>query len=691
MERSCERNPWPPRWGKPRLAWLLIGAGLVACYAAGLGLRRSVYEAQVRAIGFEPPFTLESALYFRRVAQVYDTGRLITRDPAVETPEGIVVPETYSVGSEFVYARLARLFPATMPLAERLRWLECGWFCLGIPLMAVWIGRWRRSVIAGAFAGLTYAVMLAAIIRSTGQELSRENFALPLLIGCWALQVFAASTRRGAVRWVLGMASAVSLALAWSSCDMIRYVLGLWLLGAWAAWLLGRWSGSRWTVVQGAMYMAALAAAALLNPYHRAHGAAVSPLLWAGAALVLAAAVYEWPYPPDRQPGRFGTIRRWALGMAVLVVALAGARQVGAEAVGASYGHFLDLLEAKVMHLNQKPADPSLLTFDQRIMWVPALHSANWQLTADLFPCIVWASLLGGFAFLASPRHRADPGFIQLAFFCVATTATYVFFVRFHVILAIFVAALTGVLAAGSTAWGGWRQWVCISAFSLGLVVEAGRVLSEPEKLGRTGVYYPELVGLTDWLREHGDGRTVLANFGTSGAILAYAGCPIVLHPKFETASIRERVEDYGAELFMGTERSFRDWADRFGVTWYVHGKGEFARRGVTQQMRYFVDALDPPVDAPARRFEAGDPTLRYFREVWSNRKYAVYRMRSHADEVGARIRAARSEEAFERGEWSDAERLAQEALGLDQTNVRALRIADLVTRLRAKGVANGP
>ena len=47
MERSCERNPWPPRWGKPRLAWLLIGAGLVAGYAAGLGLRRSVYEAQV--------------------------------------------------------------------------------------------------------------------------------------------------------------------------------------------------------------------------------------------------------------------------------------------------------------------------------------------------------------------------------------------------------------------------------------------------------------------------------------------------------------------------------------------------------------------------------------------------------------------------------------------------------------------
>ena len=225
----------------PGFVWFLIAVGLALCFAAGLGLRRHVYQAQVRAIGFEPPFTLESALYFRRVAQIHDTGRLTIQDSAIEVPDGICVPEIYTVGSEFVYAGLARLLPASMPLSQRLRWLECGWFCLGIPLLALWVGVWRRSVMAGAFAGLTYAVMLAAVIRSTGQELSRENFALPLFIGCWALQAAAASAARsGAARGIMGVGSAVLLALSWAAWDMIRYVLGLWILSAWVAWLLGR-------------------------------------------------------------------------------------------------------------------------------------------------------------------------------------------------------------------------------------------------------------------------------------------------------------------------------------------------------------------------------------------------------------------------------------------------------------------
>ena len=53
--------------------------------------------------------------------------------------EGIVVRETYTIGAEYLYAWLARWFPRDMALSERVRWISVGWFCLGIPLLSLWL------------------------------------------------------------------------------------------------------------------------------------------------------------------------------------------------------------------------------------------------------------------------------------------------------------------------------------------------------------------------------------------------------------------------------------------------------------------------------------------------------------------------------------------------------------------------
>ena len=78
----------------------------------------------------------------------------------------------------------------------------------------------------------------------------------------------------------------------------------------------------------------------------------------------------------------------------------------------------------------------------------------------------------------------------------------------------------------------------------------------------------------------------VLANFQTSGFVLAYGQCPIVLHPKFESPGIREKVEQYGLQMFKGTERSLRNWADRSGACYLVYSLGEFATSAPELQMR---------------------------------------------------------------------------------------------------------
>ena len=118
---------------------LAIGLGLLLLYTLALGTRRAVLEAQYRKVGSDLPFTLESALQYRRVKIVHDTGRLPPVDVLIQYPEGVENRTTYNVGSESLYAAAARAFPASVPFANRLRWVEAAWFCLGIPLLACWL------------------------------------------------------------------------------------------------------------------------------------------------------------------------------------------------------------------------------------------------------------------------------------------------------------------------------------------------------------------------------------------------------------------------------------------------------------------------------------------------------------------------------------------------------------------------
>ena len=212
-------------------------------------------------------------------------------------------------------------------------------------------------------------------------------------------------------------------------------------------------------------------------------------------------------------------------------------------------------------------------------------------------------------------------------------------------------------------------------------------MLGQPERWGRSGVYYTELAELENWMAEHVAPEPVLANFGVGASLLTYAGCPILLHPKFETEKIRTRFREFAELLFTGSEREFREWADEQGAGYYVHGLGEFARSApVMYQMRYFVDALHPPDTVPAKQFENSPASLKHFRLVWENRKYRVFKIRTFADEAEAAAQAMAAELAFQRGALDEAERLAREALMLHPDNAKALKTLNHVLSLRERG-----
>ena len=642
---------------RARLRRIGIVLGLMALCLFGAGIRRYVYVQQTPQYGPGLPFTLESALQFRYIRMLYTGEPLPAVDRDIEYPGGIHTFQNDTVGSEYVYAALAHLFPSTVVLADRVRILQLAWFSVGIGLLAVWVRR-RTGSWAGAWAaGALYAATLGSVIRSTGQEISHENFALPF----WLAHLCLAAAPPGAaessrMRWLRAWGSGLMLALALTSWDMIQLYVACWMAARAVAFLRApRGAGipDGWWV-DTAPVLAALAVVGLAHPYFRAHGFLASPIMAVGWGMAIAGVGLN----------RGLTARSARVVMLVIagLVLLAGASYIQ------SYGHFADLLRAKIIHWNHKPADPALLNFNQRIMWVPALHSANVFIVLNLFPYLGPLAALASLAALVGAargdaRARALLPWIGAA---ALSGLGFILFVRFCVFTAVLSAAVCG--AALAWAWDSRRRWIrtaIAGVMGIAVLMEFGHVLRGVNLWGPSEAYYPQLRDLGAYLRDHVAPEPVAANFYTSGFILAYGHCPVILHPKFESPGIRTRVEDYARALFLGTEDSFRDWAESQGARYYVHGIGEFASRGVECQTRYFINALDPPHDAAVRLFEFAPDRLRLFHLVWGNEKYRVFRITYHADEQEAARLTAEAAKALKENHAAEAEALAARALGL--------------------------
>ena len=649
----------------------LLLAGLVAGAAA---MRRHVLDAQ-RALTLDRsiPFTLESALAFRRIQMVYRDGGLPAVDRGIQYPQGVVTRAVDTLGVERAYVRAAKLWPGTLNLAEKIRWLHLAWFCLAIPGLYFWVKWMGGGVAGGAWAAAFYAVAISAVARSTGQELSHENNALPLLVWHLAAGAFArnrAGTFRGRLLW--GWAAALLAGLALCAWDLVQFYLVLFLAWGFGAAVRGRLSKEDlWS--QAVPLMAVLLAVGWRNPYLAAHGFLLSPAMALGWGMLLAGA-------PLAQRQSLAT--RVILGLAPVLLCLALA-----QFYLPSYSHFASLLLAKIRFLNIRPADPALLTFEQRILWVPALHSTSWSLAWTWFPALlVLTAAAGWFLIRGTVRNRwvfAD--LPSLCFFLLASFAAFVLFFRFHVWLAVFACGLLG-LGAGQLSGAGrrWSTGLVLLALAGGWALEAGQTWKDPLRWGRPNVYATETEALMKHLRTYVAPEPVLANFGISAGIAAYGGCPVVLHPKFESPGIRAKVREYGEALFQGDEAEFRDWMEAQGATVYVHSMGEFSDFEPGLQMRYMVNALDPATNAAARLFEQRPEELRSFTPQFANRKFRVFRLKQSPGAARlAQTLAEQARTAFEAGDLATAEGRAAHALRLDAENAEGQEILRLVGALR--------
>ena len=637
-----------------------------------------VYEGQRSSSDVSLPFTLESAVQYYLVNQAQMEAGIPEHDDQIEFPKGIEARKVYSLGAEYVRVALSHIFFFESVHAERIRWADAAWFCLGVPLLAVWIYAWTGSWLGAGLAALLYAVGLASVIRSTGQELSRENFALPLLVAHFALEAIALRRKKlDIANWTLLGASAMALAVAQCGWDLIQFVVALRGLSFLVRWsqpkpLVEPLQAGHWLLCVGA-----LAIAGMLNPYLLEHGFLLAPaFLIALSAFVMVAVEHaSWAM---RLP-------RPLLGGLVILLTLTFGTLLSN---GENYSHFVELFWAKLRFLAVKPTDPSLLTFNQRILWVPALNSTHPMRAWMLFPASFLLTL-PAIVVLFKHSRRSTQAFNLLVLLSISLL-TFGLFYRFHVFVALFACAAAGWWVAHCFASTLKTQVLALALIAVVVPIETAHTLDRPWRWGRPNVYYNELNELNSWLSKTIPGEPVLANFGVSGSIVTYGRCPVLLHPKFETKYIRDRVEAYGKVLFKHTEKEFRDWAVQEGARYYVYSIGEFAKQSIPLQMRYMVDAVDAPDDAAARVFEERPMEAKWLKYRWGNRKYRVFELVSIEDEEMAESFLAMAQEALAEGRLEQAESAAIKALAKAPLP-EAMKVVSHAASLRSQGFTYVP
>ena len=558
----------------------------------------------------------EAAFHFRHFQFVADGRSIPKLDRQIQYPEGLDTRRYITPVMENFYGHIHRWFFHSVP-RHRFLILAASIVATCSVLACFWAGREvHGSLWVGLISAACYGLAAAAVARSTATFL-RENFTLPLLFCSFACLV---SCMRND-RWPVATAGAVSLVIALASWHVSQFFFPILVTGlAILALLHGPQSLPRTALF---IYVGAATAAAVALPVLRTKYYVVSvPMMMSYALLVVA-----W-LPRRANLGRWKTV---AVTLGLLCVS--GSIGFLIQVLSGTHSHVFAVIWAKLRFLGSLPEDPSMLTFEAKSMWSSSF------LSPTLFELFMMYTTTGALAMIGLAvvgwqiyQGRRTEMTTWLIFWVLVTAGLAMMFVRLSVFAIFFLALLAGY------SWPrrrGWPQYVVALAL-IGCFVFEGAKYYGPGILPawRMVAYRPpqkDLVDVVNQLRTHAaPDDPVVASFELGPSIAAYANRPVLLHSKFESPALREKVNEvYSA--FFENEETFYDLCTRYGAKWVVYQRNWGIGLG-PGSIAYSVGLGDLPLSSAVFAFHFAPERLRNFQLVAQNSTYRVYRV-GHASD----------------------------------------------------------
>lgn len=547
--------------------------GFTALVLIAFAFRNSIAERDLRKLENTAqcrfaPFLLESAVMYSYINKVADGQSIAGVDPSLPAVKHLPAAEQMSLSLEYAggyLLQLRRIFCGVPDSGEYEKSYEesrfirymLSWYLALVPAFIFLLLRLLKVPPLLALLGASVNIFSAAALgRYTGQDLIKGAFALPLLaafLACYAGSM--CCKYRG--RRLSQIAGAVFAAAAAASWDAAQFTIGLLalteILRAFISNTVSRKRRDFWLLVH-----ISLTLVALLVPYHRAHGFIFSPTMLG----VLPAAWLLNMLPEQRR-------RIWQISTVILLTVISFTAVEFSPFAG-NYEHFGALLQAKLRFANQLPADPGLMTFDQRYLWTPELHSATYPITRLIFPAalpllaLVLAVLTIQLYLRKKKlkhlplRVRNDRTYLaQFVLLTVISFVLYIFMMRFRDLTMLFGAialplALNMLITKRPPA--AWR--IALTVILLLAVLIEWRASRHIQR------GYPETVAqsaeLIKFLRQHRlANKTILADMQTSTFVKGYTDGSILIQAKYELPEIRRLTQEFVLKLFNAPQKEF--------------------------------------------------------------------------------------------------------------------------------------
>jgi len=549
MTNAVARDSGPAD-SRPALRWLALGWLLAAvAWSAWIRVDTTLSDPGFDAHDARGILRSDPALLFylsTEIRQALALGEPVPADfhadPRIQHPYLTDVPTEFPTGPEFLVAWADRLWAALGGKPTPLHVVALVVMAVVASLFLVGIHVGVRAATGSelmAALAVFLGLVLPANYRTIGFLLMGEDVALPLValhLG-WLARFARTGHRRDA--FLSGVFAAGALSTWHASSFVLTLELGL-------AFVLALGGGRSLLARPGAwgVLLAPVLAGACV-PVLRASGLLVSP----AAALVLALVVPELV----RRRRALGPGQARLLGLGVLALGLIGAATLGSG----SYAHVGQVVWAKLRFMGRFPEDPRALSFDARLLWqgpfetLPLADLAAWVGTPLVL--LVLLALATG----AARRVRGLEAALLAGTLLVVPVAWM--FARLAVLAGLLVPAAVVVLLSR---WE--RRGLALGLLAIGGLAQAASFASFVREHAITW-YLPrparqELVALIDFVHaEVPRDEPILGDFVNSPALLAHAGNPIVLQPKYETDRSRRQ-----AEVFLETffHRSPAELAD---------------------------------------------------------------------------------------------------------------------------------
>ncbi|OGS20341.1 MAG: hypothetical protein A2252_07910 [Elusimicrobia bacterium RIFOXYA2_FULL_39_19] len=601
-----------------KIAGLIILVIITGIFTASflLKVNRNLKEQKYDKYDDTGLYIAESAVQYRYARMVAEGEKIPSFDRALQYPEGVQVFKEFTVFMEYIAGysyRLVNYFNPNLKFHVFTIYFIC--FISTLPVIALYL-------ISVLFAGQRAALMITAayalhpsMFSRTTLQFPYESFAFPLL--CFFLYFFMKSFISVKNNPIWALFSGLFLCIALASWHFSGFY---YLVFVFCIILVLFLKDSREPMIFSLFVVTIMIfVTGFIVPVLRNKLFFISiPVL-----LSIFAVIY---YKLKQQKHKVVAL---ILSVIVIAIALIFNSQSG------DYSHVYGLFIEKIRFFFGKPENPLVISLHSRLLWVAPFNSPNISdFLLYLFP-EVFVILIIVFKQLINIKYlKNKQPIVLLSLMFLGWVLLYVLIERIVMVAVFFVFAGFSLMFVKNNRNSVKYSLLClILVFEIYKTINGQHIIQKLDNLFNFQNNVPPIgylqnkINLIYWIKNNtAENSVILSDIGLSPSFLTYAGKNIVLQPKFESISIRNKFAEYLKNLYLN-EKEFYDYCRKYETEYFVY-RVDYLLDETKNGYKYLAGygkAL--PDESAVYLFHFYPQQLKYFRLLYRNTDYSVFQV----------------------------------------------------------------